>query len=193
MLKNPVDILTMFPVRKTKSQKQAFREGVCAYAEKLGYPVTVETGSFGCRNVIFGDSEQADYLVTAHYDTPARLLVPNFATPCNGILYLLRKVCLWAVMAIIAGAVGVGAAFVAGEWIIPVVVVPTVFCFAALLLFGPANKSNVNDNSSGVITVLEIMKTLPENFRSKVCFVLFDLEEAGLIGILLQTNATKGL
>ena len=32
---NPMDILTMFPVRKTKSQKQVFRDAVCDYAEKL--------------------------------------------------------------------------------------------------------------------------------------------------------------
>ena len=30
--------------------------------------------------------------------------------------------------------------------------------------------------------MLEIARTLPENQRHKVCFVLFDLEEAGLIG-----------
>ena len=182
MLTNPMDILTMYPVRKTKSQKQVFRDGVCAYAEKLGYPVNVENGSFGCRNVIFGDPEQAKYLVTAHYDTPARLLFPNFATPCNGLLYILREVCMWLAIMGITVMAGVIAALAAGEWIIPFVTTPMVFGIVGLLFFGPANKSNVNDNSSGVITVLEIMKTLPENSRSKVCFVLFDLEEAGLIG-----------
>ena len=78
MLNKPADILEQFPVRKNKSQKNAFLNEVCAYAEKQGYPVTVESGYFGCRNVIFGDPEQAKYLVTAHYDTPARLLFPNF-------------------------------------------------------------------------------------------------------------------
>ena len=68
MLTNPMDVLTMYPVRKTKQQKHAFRDAVCIYAEKLGYPVTVESGDFGCRNVIFGDPEQAKYRVTAHYD-----------------------------------------------------------------------------------------------------------------------------
>ena len=50
------------------------------------------------------------------------------------------------------------------------------------MILGPANKTNANDNTSGVVTVLEIAKTLPENQRHKVCFVLFDLEEAGIIG-----------
>ena len=50
------------------------------------------------------------------------------------------------------------------------------------MLFGPANRHNSNDNTSGVVTVLEIARSLPENLRDKVCFVLFDLEESGLIG-----------
>ena len=51
-----------------------------------------------------------------------------------------------------------------------------------LLILGPANKTNANDNTSGVVTLLEIAATMPENQRHKVCFVLFDLEENGLIG-----------
>ena len=51
-----------------------------------------------------------------------------------------------------------------------------------LMLIGPANSSNVNDNTSGVVTLLEIARSIPELHRKNVCFVLFDLEEAGLIG-----------
>ena len=50
------------------------------------------------------------------------------------------------------------------------------------MMIGPANPSNVNDNTSGVVTLLEIARSLPELHRKNVCFVLFDLEEAGLIG-----------
>ena len=200
MLTNPVDILTMFPVRKTKSQKQAFRDEVCAYAEKLGYSVAVEAGSFGCRNVIFGDPEQAKYLVTAHYDTCAKMLFPNLITPCNVTGYLMYQLCL--IVLIFAGAIALsvvesaalaGIAVLLGNhlgdgWILFVgLVAPSLYRFSALLLvlmliIGPANKNNANDNTSGVVTLLEIARTLPENQRHKVCFVLFDLEEAGLIG-----------
>lgn len=51
-----------------------------------------------------------------------------------------------------------------------------------LMMVGPANKHTANDNTSGVVTVLEIMSSMPENLRDRVAFVLFDLEEAGLIG-----------
>jgi hypothetical protein len=51
-----------------------------------------------------------------------------------------------------------------------------------LLLAGPANKNTANDNTSGVTTVLDIMRELPEDQKDKVAFVLFDLEEVGLLG-----------
>lgn len=51
-----------------------------------------------------------------------------------------------------------------------------------LMMAGPANRSNANDNTSGVVTLLEMAKTMPQAHRGKVCFVLFDLEEMGLIG-----------
>lgn len=51
-----------------------------------------------------------------------------------------------------------------------------------LVLIGPANPSNANDNTSGVVTLLALAGSLPPESRENVCFILFDLEEAGLIG-----------
>jgi len=65
------------------------------------------------------------------------------------------------------------------------------FGLLLLMMFGPANRSNVNDNTSGVIAVLEMLRSLPEVNRDKVCFVLFDLEEAGLIGSSSYRKAHK--
>ena len=49
-----------------------------------------------------------------------------------------------------------------------------------MMLFGPANKYNANDNTSGVAVVLSLVeKNLNSN---KVAYVLFDNEEKGLIG-----------
>jgi len=105
MLNRPLDILTQFPVRRTNAQKQAFRDAVQAYFERMDYSVSVEHGRFVSQNLVIGDPEKAKYLVTAHYDT-----------------------CTW-----------------------------------------------LSDDTSGVVTLLEIARTLPENQRHKVCFVLFDL------------------
>lgn len=191
MLINPMDVLARFPVRKTGAQKQVFRDAVAGYAQSLGYPVTVEKGSFGCRNVVIGDPEKAKYLVTAHYDTCARLPFPNYMTPCNFWVFLLWQILQWLGILLIAVVLSVAAGLLLGEgWITPVAEI-SVFGILALMLIGPANKSNANDNTSGVVTVLEMLRTMPENQRHKVCFVLFDLEEAGLIGSSSYRKAHK--
>lgn len=54
-----------------------------------------------------------------------------------------------------------------------------------LMIAGPANKHTYNDNSSGVVTLLETALSLPPQLQDKVCFVFFDNEELGLLGSAL--------
>ncbi len=183
MIREPMDILTQYPVRKTQKQKQAFRTDVCNYISSLDYPCREEGGSFGLRNLVIGDPEKAKVLITAHYDTCAALPFPNLITPCNFLPFLGYQLLVVAVLIAAAVVLGilVGVLFSSvdigywcgylGFWV-----------FLVLMLVGPANRTNANDNTSGVVTLLEIARTLPENQRSKTCFVLFDLEEAGLLG-----------
>ena len=181
MLVSSMDILKEYPVRKSKNQKEAFRQDVKAYFSRHGYEAKEEKGSFGAVNLIAGDPEKAKYLVTAHYDTCARMVLPNFITPCNPLIYWSYQIGLVLLIAIIAIAAGVLVGLLWPESRKQVALL-TYWAILVLMIFGPANPSNVNDNTSGVITLLEIARTLPENQREKVCFVLFDLEEAGLIG-----------
>lgn len=201
MLSRPIDILTQFPVRKSKKEKQAFRDAVQAYAERMDYPVQVEDGMFGSHNLVIGDPERAKYVLTAHYDTCARLPFPNLLTPFSLPLFLLYQlfitVVLLAVPVILSLLVS-AAAFFGGVLFAPpdsgllVALVTLLVWYISFILFmilsigmvyfGPSNKNNANDNTSGVVTLLEIARTLPENQRHKVCFVLFDLEEKGLWG-----------
>ena len=183
MLVKPMDVLSQFPVRKTKKQKQAFRDSVQDYLASLNYSVAVEEGKFGSRNMVIGDPKTAKYLVTAHYDTPARLPFPNFITPCSFVPFALYQLFTLVMIFVGAALLDVFLSLLLG-------VVPSegfsgsayVWIVCLLMLVGPANPNNANDNTSGVVTVLEIARTLPENQRHKVCFILFDLEEAGLIG-----------
>ena len=191
MLNIPMDVLTQYPVRKSIQQKASFREAVCGYAQRLGYPVQVESGSFGARNVVIGDAENAKYLVTAHYDTCAALPFPNFLMPCSPTVFFVCQIGLWLGIMLISVILGVGAGLLFGESYVSVVSSLVLLIIVALMLVGPANKNNANDNTSGVVTLLEIMRTLPENQRDKVCFVLFDLEEAGLIGSSSYRKAHK--
>lgn len=183
MLNTPMDVLTAFPVRKSGKQKAAFRAAVQGYARELGYEYREEKGSFGCRNVVLGDPEGAEYLVTAHYDTCAALPFPNFITPCALLPFLGYQllVCVFLLLMPLIPALAVG--YLAGDFDVSFAVWYALFWVGlGMMLFGPANRSNANDNTSGVVTVLEIARTLPQLHRGKVCFVLFDLEEAGLIG-----------
>ena len=192
MLQKPMDIPKRYPVRKSKKQKQAFREDVTAYAQNLGYAVKTEKGTFHAQNLILGEPEKAKYLVTAHYDTCARMLLPNFIAPCNPVVFLGYQMVLVVLL--------VAAALVAGVVTVVLTHSLTIAQFVALVVYwvlllamlvGPANKHNANDNTSGVVTLLEIAATLPENQRNKVAFVLFDLEEAGLIGSAYYRKAHK--
>lgn len=60
-----MDILRKYTASGTKAQKQAFRDAVCSYAEKLGYPVLTEQGSLGSENLVIGNPRQARYLLAA--------------------------------------------------------------------------------------------------------------------------------
>lgn len=192
MLENPMDVLAQFPVRKSKKQKQAFRDAVQAYAQALGYTVTVEKGSMGSRNVVIGSPATAKYLVTAHYDTCARLPFPNLITPCNPVTFLAYQLAVVALFLLVAFGAGLAAALISDSEAVTYATWYVVY-FGLLLLMiaGPANKHNANDNTSGVVTLLEILRTMPENQREKVCYVLFDLEEAGLIGSASYRKAHK--
>ena len=192
MLATPMDVLTAFPVRKTKQQKQAFRDAVQSYLASLGYECKAEKGSLGCQNLVIGNPEGASCLVTAHYDTCARLPFPNLITPCNFWAFLGYQLLVTALLLIASFGLGFAAGWLTGNWAFGSAVgYLCIWVLIALMLIGPANQSNANDNTSGVITLLEIARTLPESQRHKVCFVLFDLEEAGLIGSTSYRKAHK--
>ena len=186
-----MDVLRHFPVRKTKAQKQAFREAVTAYAGSLGYESSVESGSFGVRNVLFGHPETARVLITAHYDTCARLPFPNLITPCSFWGFIGVQLLVTAAMFLPAIVIRWMACLFLDELIAQLLFLVVLWADILLMLAGPANPSNANDNTSGVVTVLELMRTLPENLRGDVCFVLFDLEEAGLLGSAAYRKAHK--
>mgnify|MGYP000196437799 CR=1 FL=1 len=51
-----------------------------------------------------------------------------------------------------------------------------------LMMFGAANKHNVNDNTSGIAALLETMQRLSPEAREKTAFILFDHQETGSRG-----------
>lgn len=192
MLNRPMEVLEQFPVRRTKAQKRAFREAVQAYATGLGYECSVEQGSLSSKNLVIGNPNTAKYLVTAHYDTPACMPFPNFITPCNAVLYFAYQFGVVFAMLILS----VLPAAIAGYFSNDLKLAYFVWYFSylvlfGLMMFGPGNPHNANDNTSGIVTLLKLAESLPSEKRSNVCFVLFDLEEMGLVGSKSYRKAHK--
>ncbi len=189
MLNEPMDILKSYPIRKTTPQKDAFRADVQAYIRELGYEVHAETCGKEGQNIVFGAPDTAEYLITAHYDTPASIGIPNVCTPCNA----LRSRVQFLITFLISYSLSFGAGLlVKAGYILPgVLIFLPILAFLYLIRNGPANVNNANDNTSGVVALLEIARTLPENHRSKVGFILFDLEEKGLKGSAAYRKAHK--
>lgn len=179
-------VMDRYQVRKTEKQKAAFRTWLCEELTKSGYEPRVEEvfNGFACRNVIAGDPDQAQVLYTAHYDTCSVLPFPNFLTPRNLPVYVLFNLLLVAgLMAVVLIAETVLIRLGAPR---PVCISASpVICFSAVFWMmggGAANRHTANDNTSGVLTVLETALAMPEADRGKVCFVFFDNEERGIFG-----------
>lgn len=173
-------ILDAYQVRKTKKQKQAFIALLQQHipnlqVQKMGFPKS--------RNLVIGDPATAKVLLTAHYDTCAQLPFPNFITPKRpliSILYSFLVIIPWLVLIFLLNLLlsHFVTDYLLHYWI-------SLVCYGLLMwmmLSGPACKHTANDNTSGVITLIEIYHALPEDLRNQVCFVFFDNEEKGVIG-----------
>lgn len=192
MIESPINVLTQHGIRKTNTQKEAFRTDAVDFFRRIGYEPTVEKAKNGAQNVVVGNPETAKFLITAHYDTPAWMFLPNLITPCSLPLFILWQTFLVLVLIGLAAIPAVAVGLLLKDAFVGYLVWYVFYMAIFLMLrFGPANKHNANDNTSGVVTVLEIAKSMPQHLRDKVCFVLFDLEEAGLKGSAAYRKAHK--
>ena len=177
-------LMEHFPVRKSRKQKSAFLDWATDTLQKAGYtPKVEEAKSTKSRNLIIGDPDTASVIFTAHYDTPARLPYPNFIVPQSMLLTLVAQAPLLILMfAVIFGIEGLILHFVDSPLAGLLSTYVMLFGVFYLMLAGPANPRNVNDNTSGVVTILETALSLPPELRSSTAFILFDHEELGLLG-----------
>ena len=173
-----------FPVRKSAAQKKAFRQWLMARIAEMGYPVRVEENDKGRQqNIVVGDPEHAQVTFTAHYDTPATILLPDLQIPRNYPVYLLWQLLIIGGMLVISFAVGAGLGLLSGSG--DVMILAFFGAFLALMwlqIGGFANKHNVNDNTSGVAALLETMQRIAPENREKAAFIFFDNMEKGRKG-----------
>ena len=173
-------ILDDFQVRKTKKQKQAFAHLLNSHIPELQVQ---EVGFPKSRNLVIGDPETAKVVLGAHYDTCAQLPFPNFITPKKPLIAILYS--FLVVIPYIAAIILLNyllTYFIQNFWVHYWVSLAAYGFLMWGMLAGPANKHTANDNTSGVITLLEIYQSLSQEQRANVCFVFFDNEEKGVIG-----------
>ncbi len=173
-------ILQDYQIRKTAKQKAAFRELLRTHFPQM----QVQEGGFPkSRNVIIGDVEQAKVVLSAHYDTCPQLPFPNFIAPKRPVLSIAYSIAI--LIPLFVGFYLINAllnlisdAF----WLNYYIAFAAYIITLALIIFGPANKRTANDNTSGVITLCEILAKLPLEVKDSVAVVFFDNEELGLVG-----------
>ena len=177
-------LMKHYPVRRSDDEKQRFRAWVTGFASREGYEARTETTSRGKhQNVVIGDPEHAAVVFTAHYDTASNMLFPNLLMPRNPLLYILYQLLLVAALLAPCALLGALVMRLSGSdmaarlcFLLPY------FALLCLIGFGPSNRHNANDNTSGVAAVLETMRRIPEQARPLAAFILFDNEEKGCLG-----------
>ncbi len=173
-------ILEGYQVRKSKNQKDAFLGLMQSYFPEA----TIQQGRFPkYKNLVIGDVNTAKVVLTAHYDTCAQMLIPNFIAPKNAMLSILYGLVI--LLPLLVGFFLIG--MLMGFLQIPAQIAKWIalgfyFLFLYFMMAGPANPNTANDNTSGVITLCELYACLEPSQRRKVAFVFFDMEESGLWG-----------
>ncbi len=188
-----------FPVRNSAEEKARFRAWALAEAAELGVSRAAPEGNEGHVNLVFGEAEKARVLFTAHYDTPRRALLPNLMLVTNRFLFWAYNLALPLCMLAAAIAAAFGAKALLGlNWeqlpdrlLMLAVYMGVYFALFCLLLRGPANRHNRNDNTSGTAAVMELLRLVGE--REDTACLLFDDEEKGKKGSKAFAKAHPGI
>lgn len=175
-------LLDKYQVRKSKEQKKSFINWLEDYLEKYDYTLQQDTYKTGI-NLIVGNVEESELILTAHYDTQPNFFIPIFMGISNYFSFFISQLWMLFIMFAIPVIVTLVVTKLTASFLISYFTFVFAFALVALLqMFGIANKHTANDNTSGVATLLAILEDLPNDKRNKVSFVFFDQEEVGLVG-----------
>ena len=181
------EIFDNHPSRFTKKEKAALRSTLRDEFVRLGYAdeEIAEINASGT-NLLVGDPH-AEYMFTAHYDTPGRtgwmLKTASFWGQTGANIFIMLIMLGLSMGIPIANSFLMDKfspemAFILGE--------AGLFAVLAVMLISMVikNKNNRNDNTSGVLSLLAMAEQVAadEDMKKKCCFVFFDNEEWGLLG-----------
>ena len=182
------------PIRRKVEEKKSFRDFILEESKGLGLAGRVETTSDGKNeNVIVGDPKTAKVVLTAHYDTPATSIFPNLMIPRCQPLFWAYQFLPVIVMLAIALSVSylVGMVWLQDSRAYMLTFLAIYYGLYFIMFRGFSNPKNYNDNTSGVATLLEIMRGLDEDKKTSVAFIFFDNEEKGKKGSKAYFNDHK--
>lgn len=182
------EIFESHPMRFTKKEKAALRATLRDEFTRMGYTdgELTEVQASGT-NFVAGAPHTAEYLFTAHYDTPGRtgwmLWTARLFGQTGANLVLIVVMVLLMVLAPMLSEqafslLGNEAAF----WSMEACALLMLLIMIGSMVF--KNPNNRNDNTSGVLSLLALADAMAgdEELRGKCCFVFFDNEEWGLLG-----------
>ncbi len=181
------EIFESHPTRFTGKEKRALRNTLRGEFVRLGYDDSeiTEIKASGT-NLLVGDP-RAEYMFTAHYDTPGKtgwMLHSSWLWGQTGAnVFLVVILCLLGFVVPIAGssilsdATGLDLFWLGEGAILLMLLIMVAFMVIK-------NGNNRNDNTSGVLSLLALAEKVAsdEDMRKKCCFVFFDNEEWGLLG-----------
>ena len=171
-MKNIIDdLLQKYPIRRTRAQKDSFRQYAKKIARTAGIKTTEERNSYGSVNLVFGSMKHARVVISAHYDTPKRSFFPMlycYDKPWVSYLLSLFSYVVPAVVIILL----VPLAFFLPIWLGVTVLMKVAF----------TNRHNANSNTSGVALLLMLMRQLTPAQRKKTVLVLLDHKEKSMRG-----------
>lgn len=173
------NVLNNYKVRKTQKQKDEFINLVRQYYPQMQIQQT--SGLFKSKNLIIGNLSKANTIVCAHYDTGTNLFISNAWFPRNALMYTVYQL-LVALPLMLAMVVGCIYIWKINPWLALAYIYCCVMLHCVSTSFGVTNKNNANCNTSGVITIFEILDSMNIQEQKNVAFVLFDNKEKGFIG-----------
>ncbi len=169
------EMLANYQIRRGET-KDAFIDFVC---KKIpGFKIDEAKYICNNKNLIYGNVEDAEVIITAHYDTCANSIYGNVSFPKNRLPFVLLMIFSYILGLIIGHVIGI----IGNNVILIITIFVIVYLFLIKPIFGRSNENNYNDNTSGVVAVINLIQDYPELIDKKVAFVLFDNEEYGLLG-----------
>ena len=183
MRKSAEVILDKYQMRKSKKQKRAFADWLRGHLSEFDYSLTEDKYSKSGINLIVGDIETAEVILTAHYDTQPNFFFPMVMGFSNWFFFIISQFAsLLPLLAVITVYMIAVFPIFAASIIFQTIPLAMLFLYCVQIICGIANKHTANDNTSGVVTLISILEEMTAEDRAKVCAVFFDQEELGLIG-----------